>query len=107
MLTHVADNSALPVNRSENMSQNNSASDVNFYNVFTPVADVNACVVNVCCKRLSFLHWNVCGLLSKLSDEDLINYIVSFDFICLVGTFVESTDFSSFSNYTVYCKHRS
>ena len=65
---------------------------------------MNACGVSVYCKRLSFLHWNVCGLQSKLSDRDFINYIVSFDFICLVETFVENIDSSLFSNNTVYCK---
>ena len=98
------DTLALPVNQSENMSENNSANDVDLNKVFTPVADVNARGVRVYYKRTSFLHWNVCGLQSKLSDRDFINYIVSFDFICLVETFVENIDSSLFSNNTVYCK---
>ena len=68
------------------------------------MADVNARGVSVYCKRLSFLHWNVCGSLSQLSDKDFIKYIISFDFICLVKTFVENSDTSLFSNDTVYCK---
>ena len=67
------------------MSEYNSANDVDLNTIFTPVADVNARGVRVYYKRTSFLHWNVCGLQSKLSDRDFINYIVSFDFICLVG----------------------
>ena len=98
------DNLALPVNQSENMSENNSANNVDLNKSVTLVADVNARGVSVYCKRLSFLHWNVCGLLSKLSDKDFINSIVSFHFICLVETFVENIDSSFFSNYTVYCK---
>ena len=65
----------MPVNQSENMSEINSASDVNLNKIFTPVAYVDARGVSVYCKRVSFVHWNVCGLLSKLSDKDFINYI--------------------------------
>ena len=68
------------------------------------MADVNARGVSVYCKRLSFLHWNVCGLLSKLSDKDFIDYIVSFDFDCLVETVVENIDSSLLTNCAVYCK---
>ena len=60
----------MPVNQSENMSEINSASDVNLNKIFTPVAYVDARGVSVYCKRLSFLHWNACGLLSKLIDKD-------------------------------------
>ena len=35
-------------------------------------------------KHLSFLHWNVNGLLTKLKDRELIQYISSFYFVCLV-----------------------
>ena len=41
------DTLALPVNQSENMSENNSANDVDLNKVFTPVADVNARGVRV------------------------------------------------------------
>ena len=60
--------------------------------------DVTACGKSVSLKSLSFLHWNVCGLLCKLSDKDFISYINSFDFIsyilffdfvCLVETFLK------------------
>ena len=98
------DNLTLLINQSENRTENNSANDVDLNTIFTPVADVNARGVSVHCKRLSFLHWNVCGLLSKHIDKDLISCIVSFDFICLVETFVENVHSSLFSNYTVYCK---
>ena len=35
----------------------------------------------------SFLQWNIGGLFSKLNDDDFIEYISSFDFICMVETF--------------------
>ena len=37
----------------------------------------------------SFLQWNIGGLFSKLNDDDFIEYISSFDFICMVETFAE------------------
>ena len=37
----------------------------------------------------SFLHWNVNGLLTKLKDRVLIQYIFSFHFVCLVEMFVD------------------
>ena len=86
------------------MSENDFANDVDLNKILTSVADVNARSVSAYYKRLSFLHWNVCGLLSKHIDKDLISCIVSFDFICLVETFVENVHSSLFSNYTVYCK---
>ena len=55
-------------------------------------------------KRLSLLHWNVNGLLTKLKDRELIKYISSFDFVCLVETFVEYLEPSVFSSHTVFCK---
>ena len=36
----------------------------------------------------SFLHWNIGGLVQKLNDPDFVQYVASFDFICLVETFV-------------------
>ncbi|KAK7501566.1 hypothetical protein BaRGS_00006997, partial [Batillaria attramentaria] len=35
-------------------------------------------------KPLSFLNWNVDGLLSKLEDGEFVDYVASFDFVCLV-----------------------
>ena len=37
---------------------------------------------------LSFLHWNVNGLLSKTQDSEFVSYVCSFDFVCIVETFV-------------------
>ena len=39
-------------------------------------------------KPCSFLHWNVQGIVSKLSDADFISFVYNFDFVCLVETFV-------------------
>ena len=58
------------------------------------------CTVNVC--RFSTGMRVVCC--PSLLTKTFISYVVSFDFICLVETFVENIDSSSFSNYTVYCK---
>jgi hypothetical protein len=43
-------------------------------------------------KSFSFLHWNIHGFATKMFDVEFISFINSFDFICLVETFVE--DFS-------------
>ena len=55
-------------------------------------------------KHLSFLHWNVNGLLTKLKDRELIQYISSFHFVCLVETFVDYLETGVFSSHTVFCK---
>ena len=54
-----------------------------------------------CFKHLSFLHWNVNGFLTKLKDRELIQYIFSFHFVCLVETFVDYLEPSVFSIHTV------
>ena len=48
------------------------------------VADGRAGGKSVSLKSLSFPHWDVSGLLSKLSDKDFISYINSFDFISYI-----------------------
>ena len=55
-------------------------------------------------KHLSFLHWNVVGLLTKLKERELIQYISAFHFVCLVETFVDYFGPSVFSSHTVFCK---
>ena len=57
-----------------------------------------------CFKHMSFLHRNVNGLLTKLKDRELIQYISSFHFVCLVETFVDYLEPSVFSSHTVFCK---
>ena len=54
--------------------------------------------------KFSFLHWNVCGVAAKLYDLEFIQYVTSFDFVCLVETFLDSFTSSVFSDYVVYCK---
>ena len=54
--------------------------------------------------HLSFFHWNVNGLLTKLKERELIQYIYSFHFVCLVETFVHFLEPGVFSNHTVFCK---
>ena len=52
--------------------------------------------------RRSFLHWNVNGLMTKIYDNDFVNFVLSFDFVCLVETFVESFHFDIFSSHKVF-----
>ena len=40
----------------------------------------------------SFVNWNVNGLFTKICDSDFIAFIRSFDFVCVVETFVEYFD---------------
>ena len=100
----VSDNSTLRAHRPENVSENNLVNDVNPNKPCIPVDDMRSCDKSVSTKILSFLYWNVCGWLFKFSDNDFIIYINSFDFFCLVETFLEEFDSSLFSTYTVYCK---
>ena len=41
-------------------------------------------------KPLSFLQWNVNGLLAKLKDNEFISFVGHFDFVCFVETFMET-----------------
>lgn len=52
----------------------------------------------------SFLHWNINGIMSKLTDNDFISYVSSFDFVCLVETFVETLSVDVFPNHKLFCK---
>lgn len=52
----------------------------------------------------SFLHWNVNGLLSKTQDSEFVSYVCSFDFVCIVETFVEDFQSDVFHGYNVFCK---
>ena len=54
-------------------------------------------------KPLSFLHWNVQGIVSKLFDADFVSFVSTFDFVFLVETFVEDFCSSSFPNYSSVC----
>ena len=52
--------------------------------------------------QFSFLHWNVRGFLSKLDDSDFVQYITSFDFVCIVETFLETFNSSMFKSHKVF-----
>ena len=50
-----------------------------------------------------FLCWNVNGLKNKIRDSDFINYLLDFQIICLVETFVDqipNTDW--LPNYDIF-----
>ena len=51
---------------------------------------------------LSFLHWNVNGLLSKTQDSEFVSYVCSFDFVCVVETFVEDFQSDVFHGYKCF-----
>ena len=55
-------------------------------------------------KHISFVHWNVDGILSKLKDIDFISYISKFDVICLAETFVQKFDNTLFPDHTLFIK---
>ena len=49
------------------------------------------------------LTWNVGGLLSKLTDNDFVDYIKSFDVICLTETYVEyNLQIHVFADFNMY-----
>ena len=48
----------------------------------------NASCIDVSGSSLSFVSWNVDGLLSELDNPDFVSNMFGFDFICLVETFV-------------------
>ena len=54
-------------------------------------------------KSFSFLHFNVEGLGSKLYDKEFVSFINSFNFICLVETFLMGEiPFNIFSYYKAF-----
>jgi CRISPR/Cas system-associated protein endoribonuclease Cas2 len=55
-------------------------------------------------KQFSFLHWNINGLLNKLFDSDFVSFVSSFDFVCLVETFLVSLELNVFSNHEIFCQ---
>ena len=55
--------------------------------------------------KLSFLHWNVAGLMTKIHDCDFVDYIYNFDIICLVETFITELNQCCFNKeYEVFVK---
>ena len=53
---------------------------------------------------ISFLHWNVNGLESKLTDNDFIHYIHAFDVIVLVETFIDNIHTNVFANFELWMR---
>ena len=52
----------------------------------------------------SFLTWNVNGLMTKISDSDFVSFILSFHFVCLVETFIDSFNVDMFSSHKAFCQ---
>ena len=52
---------------------------------------------------LRYLTYNVSGLLSKLDNATFVNYITSFDFVCIMETYIAS-DFDSDFHATEGCQ---
>ena len=61
-----------------------------------------SCVNNF--KTVTFMHWNINGLKTKLFDTDFVNFLTSFSFICLVETFVDNFNADFFHGYTTFCQ---
>ena len=52
----------------------------------------------------TFMHWNINGLQFKIFDTDFLHFVSSFDFVCLVETFVQSIREDVFPDFTVFCQ---
>lgn len=52
----------------------------------------------------SFLHWNVNGLTNKFIHPDFSLYVSTFDFVCLVETFLVEFDKTLFPDHHVFVK---
>ena len=67
----------------------------------------NKCVPAFCSgeveKSVKFLNYNINGLLQKIDNSHLIQYITSHDFMCLTESFI-ATSFESdlFNDYYIY-----
>ena len=67
----------------------------------------NKCVPAFCSgeveKSVKFLNYNINGLLQKIDNSHLIQYITSHDFVCLTESFI-ATSFESdlFNDYCIY-----
>ena len=57
---------------------------------------------------LTFLNYNVCGLLNKMNDSSFVNSICKYDFVSITETFV-SYDFQSdvFSDFCIFTSYAS
>ena len=64
----------------------------------TTMSDTNTCT------SFSCLHWNIGGLASKLNDTDFVDYVATFDFVCLVETFMRDFSSSAFPSHTHFVR---
>ena len=53
-------------------------------------------------KCFTFLHWNIEGLKQKIFDKEFISFVTSYNFVCLVETFVETLSFNPFTGYETF-----
>ena len=67
----------------------------------TDIVDVNVYKQSF---SFSFLHWNVNGLLNKLQDTDFVSFLCTYDFICIVETFLDTLDSAVFSTHKCFCR---
>ena len=57
-----------------------------------------------CKVSLRFFSYNTAGLLPKLDNIPFVNYITSFDLVCLTETYVASEfDSNLFKDFFVFC----
>jgi len=93
----------LTLNSKESISASDSHTNTNTTNKQTNTTR-NDSSDNINKTGISFLSWNVGGLIGKLRDPDFVNYVTSFDVCCLQETFTfPSFDFSiSFDEFLVF-----
>ena len=53
---------------------------------------------------ISFLHWNISGLVKKLYCSSFVQFISSFDIVCMVETFVDKFENTIFVDHKEFVK---
>ena len=57
-------------------------------------------------RTLKFATWNLCGMLSKLKFSEFLDFVNTFDVICLVETKVDSYDSFQVDGFNTYTMNR-
>lgn len=56
-------------------------------------------------RTFTFMLWNINGLRAKLYDNDFVSFVCSFNFICLVETFViDMVTLDMFNDFKAFCQ---
>ena len=54
-------------------------------------------------KMFTFMVWNINGLQFKMFDKEFLHFVSSFDFVCLVETFMQTVRDDIFPDFNVFC----